>query len=190
MARAKTLIRFSLVFLCAFSTSLVILHGDPALSPPPVIPAALEAPSNQTLALVLTARGVQIYECRPVVGQSAKFEWAFKAPEADLFDARGKKIGRHSAGPTWELLGGGKVVGRVKAKADAPDGQGIPWLLLEATQSEGDGIMAKALSIQRVDTIGGKAPTGPVDPANAGQEARVPYTATYRFYIAKPAGLP
>ncbi|HEY0792599.1 MAG TPA: DUF3455 domain-containing protein [Chthoniobacterales bacterium] len=110
---------------------------------------------------------------------------AFKAPEADLFDAQGRKVGRHSAGPTWELDDGGKVVGRVKVKADAPDGQGIAWLLLEAVKTSGGGIMSKVQSIQRVGTFGGKPPAAPADQAMVGQESRVEYTATYKFYVAR-----
>jgi hypothetical protein len=47
-------------------------------------------------------------------------KWTLKAPEADLFDANGRAIGRHYAGPTWELMDGSEVVGKFKARADAP----------------------------------------------------------------------
>ena len=163
-----------------------LLAADPTTVSVLVTPASLEVPSNQTLALTLTAKGVQIYECKPLTSDPTKFEWAFKAPEADLFDAQGHKVGKHFAGPTWELTdGSGKVVGRVKAKADAPDGRGVPWLLLEAAQATGSGIMGKVQSIQRVDTVGGKAPIGQPDSTKVGKEVRVEYTATYKFYVAK-----
>ena len=135
---------------------------------------------------MLAAKGVQIYECRAVAGEAGKFEWAFKAPEADLFDSAGRRIGRHYAGPTWQLDDGGKVVGKVKAKADAPDGKGIPWLLLDPVEKIGPGVLGKTMSIQRVATVGGQAPTEPADAAHAGQVRRVDYTATYVFYVAKP----
>ena len=180
----KTVFRLPRVLLCA-----LILPLDVLAEPPPTSPAAilvtLEVPINQVQALALTARGVQIYVCRPVQGEPAKFEWALKAPEADLFDAQGRKVGRHFAGPTWELTDGGKVTGRVKAKADAPDGRGIPWLLLEAVQSGGTGIMSKVQSIQRLDTMGGKPPPEPAEQSKVGREIRVDYTATYKFYVAK-----
>ena len=186
MVNTQTPRRLSLALLCVFAPALATLRGDPTPTSIAAIPAALEPPANQTPALELTAHGVQIYECHPVAGQAGQFEWVFKAPEADLFDAQGRKVGRHFAGPSWELNDGGKVVGRIKAKADAPDGQGVPWLLLEAVQSSGGGVVGKVQSIQRVGTVGGKAPAGPVDPSKAGQEARVEYSATYRFYVAKP----
>ena len=176
----KTIVRLPLFFVCLFAPLLAALADSP-----PAIPATLEAPADQLLALTLTAKGVQIYECRPLATDPAQFEWVFKSPEADLFDAQGHKIGRHYAGPTWELTDGGKVVGKVKAKADAPDGQGVPWLLLEVTEASG-GVMAKVRSIQRVNTVGGKAPTAKPDPAQAGKQLRVKYTATYKFYVVKP----
>ena len=181
----KTILRHLPLLLCLFTPSLAALLGDPAPASPAAAPASLEVPAGQTLALTLTARGVQIYECRAVAADPTKFEWAFKAPEADLFDAQGRKVGRHFAGPTWELTDGGKVAGRVKAKADAPDGKGVAWLLLEATQASG-ATLGKVQSIQRVDTVGGKTPTEPATPAKAGQAIRVDYTATYKFYAAKP----
>ena len=150
------------------------------------IPPALAAPAGQQAVLVLSARGVQIYACRPVPGDPAKFEWAFQAPEADLFDPRGTKVGHHYAGPTWELTDGSNVIGRLKAKADAPDGKGIAWLLLEASEHHGTGALDKVLSIQRVSTVGGKNPAEAADQSKAGQERRVEYTATYVFYVAKP----
>jgi hypothetical protein len=51
-------------------------------------------------------------------------------PRPDLFDAGGKKIGRHYAGPHWESSDGSKVAGTLKERADAPQTDSIPWLLL------------------------------------------------------------
>ena len=173
---------FSLGLLCLLALLSTMLAGT---APPAALPASLEAPAHQALAFALTGRGVQIYECRAVPGEPNKFEWAFKAPEADLFNAQGQRIGRHFAGPTWELTDGSKVVGRVTAKADAPDGKGIPWLSLEAVQASG-ATLSKVQTIQRVDTTGGKAPLTPADSTRVGQEARVEYTATYKFYVPGP----
>ena len=168
--------------------ALVISWRGVRADAPPAIPAALAVPAGQRLVLTLNARGVQIYECRATAGDPTKFEWAFKAPEADLFDVQGAKAGHHYAGPTWELADGSKVTGRMKANAASPDGKGIPWLLVEATQASGggSGILAKVQSIQRVNTVGGKAPSEPAVAAKAGQAVRVDYAATYLFYSDKP----
>ena len=163
----------------------------PARGADPAVPAELAVPSDQQPVGTYAAKGVQIYECRAVADQPGKYEWAFKAPEAELFDAQGHAAGKHYVGPTWEFTRNGKVagkvVGKVKAKADAPDGRGIPWLLLEVVeQGDGNAMMVKMDSIQRLNTVGGKPPTEPATQSNVGQERRVDYTATYVFYAPKP----
>jgi hypothetical protein len=152
----------------------------------PAVPDALKAPANQTLAVEAQATGVQIYECKPSKDDPAKYEWALKAPEADLFDAAGNKIAKHYAGPTWESLDGSKVVGEVKARDPGPDAGAIPWLLLGAKSTSGTGAFGQVTMIQRLGTQGGKAPAEGCSQPQAGAETRVPYKATYLFYVAKP----
>jgi hypothetical protein len=152
----------------------------------PVVPDNLKVPAGQTLSLASTATGVQIYECSAGKTDPAKLEWAFNAPEADLFDLSGRKIGKHYAGPTWESDDGSKVVGEVKARDDGPDANAIPWLLLSAKSTSGTGVFGRTKSIQRLYTAGGKAPAGACDRAQLGKQARVAYRATYYFYTSKP----
>lgn len=152
----------------------------------PPVPDSLQPPANETPALETSAAGVQIYECGAVRNQPDRYEWAFKAPEAELYDRSGRRIGRHYAGPTWEADDGSKVVAAVKARADSPDPSAIPWLLLTARSTTGNGVFGRTTSIQRLYTEGGVAPTGACGPAQAGQAARVAYRATYRFYVARP----
>ena len=95
-------------------------------------------------------------------------------------------IGRHLAGPTWEVLeDGSTVIGTLIEKAPAPDAGDIPWLLLQRKAGAGKGRFSKVTYIQRVDTEGGIAPPGGCDKARQGQEVRVKYKATYVFYGAK-----
>jgi hypothetical protein len=51
--------------------------------------------------------------------------------------------------------------------------------------SDGSRVMAQVISIQRINTKGGKAPASGCDARHAGQEVRVPYSADYRFFAAK-----
>jgi hypothetical protein len=136
----------------------------------------LEPPAGSKLAFHVYAAGVQIYHWN---GAS----WTFDGPLATLSaDASGKSIvGTHYAGPTWESNSGGKVIGSV-LKRCTPSPNAIPWLLLGA-ESDGPGIFHRVTRIQRVNTVGGNAPTysGTV----TGEEARVPYTAEYLFYRTK-----
>jgi hypothetical protein len=150
------------------------------------VPESLKVPASQVLSLETEAAGVQIYECKAVKGDPARFDWVFKAPEAELFDMAGKKIGRHYTGPTWESNDGSKVVGEVRARDNGPDPKAIPWLLLSAKSTSGTGVFGKTQSIQRLYTAGGNAPAEGCTRAAAGKEARVAYKAKYYFYNARP----
>jgi len=74
----------------------------------------------------------------------------------------------------------------VKARDNGPDPNAIPWLLMSAKSTSGTGAFSKVKSIQRVHTVGGKAPTEACSQAQAGKVARVGYKATYNFYVSKP----
>ncbi len=150
-----------------------------------VVPEALAVPAGQVLAFELQATGVQIYACKATRDEPTKFEWAFLTPEADLFDASGKLVGKHYGGPTWEGADGSKVVGEVRAKDTSFSTGSIPWLLLSAKATSGAGLFGSIKSIQRLNTTGGAAPMMASE-AQAGQEARVPYTASYAFFVDKP----
>ncbi|MDR3389018.1 MAG: DUF3455 domain-containing protein [Rudaea sp.] len=150
----------------------------------PVVPDALKVQADQKLSLEAHAVGVQIYLCEASKDDPNRFEWAFKAPDANLFDAAGKSIGKHYAGPTWESNDGSIVVGEVKAKDAGPDSSAIAWLLLSAKSASGNGIFGHTQSIQRTDTSGGKAPSNGCDKEHPGKEVRVPYKATYYFYAS------
>lgn len=150
------------------------------------VPETLKVPATQVLSLETQAIGVQIYECKASKDDSMRFDWVFKAPEAELFDSAGKRIGRHYTGPTWEADDGSRVVGEVSARDDGPDPNAIPWLLLTAKSTSGNGVFGQTQSIQRMHTTGGKAPAEGCNQAQVGKETRVPYTAKYYFYIARP----
>ena len=140
------------------------------------VPGNLKPTGNERLAMVVPAKGVQIYECRDA-------KWVFVAPEADLFDRSGKLIGRHYAGPHWEATDGSRIVATVKSRSDAPQAGAIPWLLLSAKSAGSEGAFSRVTSIQRVSTTGGSAPAGGC--ATAGEKARVPYTADYYFFTPR-----
>jgi hypothetical protein len=127
----------------------------------------------------VSATGVQIYTCGR--NDAGAWTWMFKAPEAALLDARRTQIGKHYAGPSWEGMQGGKIVGAVRGNAPAPTAGAIPWLLLDVKSREGSSVFTQAKGILRISTNGGVAPAQGCDEAHASQEARVPYTATYVF---------
>jgi len=184
-----SVLRPSPVFLALLITAgsgVFVANAAPEVETAAVVPENLKVPATQVLSLETHAAGVQIYECGASKTDPARFEWVFKAPEADLFDGDGKKIGKHYAGPTWESNDGSKVIGEVKARDNGPDASAIPWLLLRAKSTSGKGVFSQILSIQRLATAGGKAPAEGCDQAQSGKEARIAYKARYYFFAAKP----
>ena len=150
------------------------------------VPPALEPPKGNVVLFELRAEGFQVYECKPKANDPAGFEWVLKPPDAILYDERGEKAGTHGAGPSWRANDGSKVVAAPPiAKAPAPGGKAVPWLLLQAKSHEGKGMFSKVTYIQRVDTWAG-LPAAAATKDNAGKELRVKYEATYRFLGAAP----
>lgn len=146
------------------------------------VPAALAAAPDERPVLTVSATGVQIYQCRS--DASGTPAWAFVAPEAELFDERGRSIGTHGVGPHWTAHDGSRVTGKLRARADAPQAGAIPWLLLDATPGAAPGVFGGVTRIQRLRTTGGVAPAGGCRADTAGATARVPYTADYVLFSA------
>jgi hypothetical protein len=149
------------------------------------IPDQLKVPDNQPLILKAIAKGNQVYTCKAKAEDANAFEWTLKAPEAQLLDAKGQSLGSHYAGPTWESNDRSKVMGKIKAKVNAPQPDHIPWLLLSAKAHEGTGIFTQVNWVQRVNTTGGQAPKTGCDRIHHDQELPVAYTADYYFYGKK-----
>ena len=153
---------------------LALLFAAPLAAQP------VPAPAGQSVRLVLAADGVQIYACE---ARADGHGWAFKGPEAALFDASGRQLGTHGAGPSWRLAEDGSMVrGEVAATAPSPVAGAIPWLLLRVSQKEGEGALARAAWIRRIDTVGGTPPPREAcDAARTGAVARMRYSAVYEF---------
>jgi hypothetical protein len=142
----------------------------------PEVPTAIQVPGETNkVHFHAYAVGVQIYKWD---GTS----WVFQAPEAVLFADAGThgEIGIHYGGPTWESESGSKVLGAAIANAPSPNANSVPQLLVRAVSTEGPGVLERTTYIQRVNTVGGKAPM--TDGTAIAEEARVPYTAEYYFY--------
>jgi hypothetical protein len=144
----------------------------------------LDPPAGNHLAFTAFGDGVQIYRSVPDPKSLTGFSWEFVAPRATLYtdETETEQLGIHYAGPTWEAEDGSTVKGSVLVRCPSPNPDSIPLLLLEAVDHSGDGIMSDVTYIQRLDTVGGIAPSEL--PTEKGQEAEVSYTATYAFYVA------
>jgi hypothetical protein len=136
---------------------------------------------DRTVITTLHAEGAQVYECKPDVGKPQSgvraLTWQFREPIATLM-LFGKSIGRHYAGPTWELMDGNEVKGKVIASAPGATSNDIPSLELEVVFQRGNGILSAATVVQRINTKGGIA-QGACD--SDGDYRSAPYSADYVF---------
>lgn len=138
---------------------------------------SLRAPEGSTLAFRTYAEGVQIYEWTGAA-------WQFKRPSATLYASAGGTgvVGIHYGGPTWEANTGGFIVGRLSKRCDVSEDD-IAWLLLDVTRNEGPGVFSRVTHIQRLNTVGGIAPSE--GGSQVGEIRNVPYSAVYYFYRAR-----
>ena len=163
---------FNPILAATLSLATVVLAQNPTTPPP-----------TQHPILTVTGKGVQIYTCQQ---SAAGPQWALKAPEATLIGASGNPVGTHGAGPIWKSNDGSTVKGELLQKSASPEATSIPSLLLKGVNPSGSGIMTHVELIRRSDTHGGGAPTTGCDAQHLNAVSRIPYTAIYTFYSAKP----
>jgi Protein of unknown function (DUF3455) len=153
--------------------------GDDNRAPevPSPICDKIQAPAGNKVIFHVYAKGAQIYKWNGI-------KWDFVGPLATLYaDANySGEVGTHYAGPTWKSNSGSKVVAS-RQQDCAPDPTAIPWLLLKTVTTTGPGIFSSVTYVQRVNTVGGIAPTTPGSMVDEVME--VPYTTEYYFYRAE-----
>jgi hypothetical protein len=138
-------------------------------------PDTIAAP-GETLVATIHAEGAQVYECK--ADASGKTVWQFREPIATLLIGA-ETVGRHFAGPNWELADGSGVSGKVTGRAPGATPKDIPLLKLEVASQRGTGKLTGVTTIQRLNTKGGAA-EGPCETSGAFQS--IPYSADYAFY--------
>ena len=147
-----------------------VIGGSAAGAP---APPAFDV-GGRTPLLVVHAEGAQLYECKPAAGG---FAWTFREPIAALIKD-GRTIGRHYAGPTWELDDGGAVRGKVAASAPGATDADVPLLELNVVEHHGAGALKDAVLVLRLATHGGVLSGAcPV----VGELQAAPYSADYVF---------
>ena len=172
-------------------------HADDPKRPPvpPNIPDVLRVPDGNKAFREGDAIGTQDYICLPT-------GWAFFGPQATLFNEHDEQIITHFLSPnpfeqapnpfenglpraTWQdSEDTSKVWARTIASVSVEPGA-IPWYLLQVVGAQdgptGGDELSETTYIQRLNTVGGLAPT---TPCTVGAMALVPYTADYFFYKA------
>ena len=148
------------------------------------LPEPVRVPDAHVQKTWTVGIGEVTYACREKADQPGSHAWTFVVPAATLYDASKKEVGKYYGGPTWESKDGSKVTG--KQIAVAPNSAGnLPLQLVKANPATGDGAMTGVSYIQRLNTVGGAAPSKVCDTASAGQEMKVAYQADYVFYTAR-----
>jgi hypothetical protein len=156
------------------AAALVILGMMAGSAAGAELPDAIAA-NGETVVLQAHAEGAQIYECKTAQGGGG-LSWQFREPIASLF-RDGKTVGRHYAGPTWEI-DGSAIVGKAVGRAPGATGKDIPWLKLEITDRRGNGPLDGVTTVQRINTAGGGL-EGACD--KVGDLRTEPYAADYVF---------
>lgn len=148
------------------------------------LPEQVRVPDAHVQKAWTVGIGEVTYACREKADQPGSYAWTFVVPAATLYDDGKKEVGKYYGGPTWESKDGSKVTG--KQVAVAPNSAGnLPLQLVKANPATGDGAMTGVSYIQRLNTVGGAAPSKVCDTASAGQEMKVAYQADYVFYTAR-----
>ena len=148
------------------------------------LPAAVQVPAGNKVAMESVGVGDITYQCNPKKDMAGQFEWVFVGPDAKLNDRSGKQVGKYYGPPaTWESMDGSKLTGMQVAVAPSSAGN-IPLQLVKANPAMGSGAMMGVTYIQRVATSGGVAPAMACDAGNAGSKQIVRYQADYIFYKA------
>ena len=185
----------------AFVVALPQVGHAQNVTPPPV-PDRLQVTDGSEAFLIGHAFGTQDYVC---AASGSGVAFVLTTPEAVLFDTPAHRVINHFFSPnpveggtiraTWQstrnssvFWGQGVAVATAATDPDfvAPDA--IAWVTLSrAGVLEGSGTgdnLAVATFVQRVNTVGGLAPsTGCNSPADIGKKtAFVPYEADYVFY--------
>jgi hypothetical protein len=161
-------------FKNAALTAILLIASAVGATAQTALPDAIAAP-GETAIFTLHAEGAQVYECKS--GTDGAFTWAFREPIATLFQD-GKTVGRHYAGPSWEVSDGSAIVGQVAGTSPGSVAMDIPWLKLTVTSKRGNGVLSAATTVQRINTAGGRL-TGAC--FKAGTYESVPYAADYVF---------
>jgi hypothetical protein len=161
-------------FFCPLTLAglLTVFLASPAAEQ--TLPESIAAPGGQPV-MTAHAAGAQIYEC--AANAAGSLGWRLREPIATLM-VSGHTVGRHFAGPTWQLTDGSFVVGKVSGSAPGETSDDIPWLRLEVAAGQAVGEFASVAVIQRIKTKGGVL-AGACD--TIGAIRSVPYSSDYVF---------
>ena len=192
-----------LIAYAALAVTFAVLRPQLAradqVTPPPV-PATLSVEAGHHAFLAGHAVGTQNYICLP---SGSSVAWTLFGPQATLFNADDKQVITHFLSPnpdeqgtlraTWQHARDTSTIWAVAIQSSSDPAfvapGAIPWLLLHVVGAHAGPTngakLSKTTFIQRLNTMGGAAPTdGCTSASDVGKRAFVPYEADYFFYKA------
>ena len=165
----------------------------------PPVPANLEVPEGNHAFLLGHADGSQNYECQPTTSPG-HVEWTLFTPQATLLNENKEQLTTHFFSPnpaegrivraTWEAIDTSMVWAKAIAQSTDPafvNANAVAWVLLQRVGSQtgptGGDTLAGTTFVQRLNTVGGVAPSTGCDTLpDVGNKAFQHYTADYIFY--------
>lgn len=181
------MLRVATTATSALAISLLAACGSMSTAPmysQAGLPAAVQVPAGNKVAMETVGVGEITYQCSAKKDVADQFEWVFVGPDAKLNDRSGKQVGKYYGPPaTWESMDGSKLTGAQVAVSPSAPGN-IPNQLVKANPAMGSGAMTGVTFIQRVNTVGGVAPTSACAAGNVGTKQIVKYQSDYIFYKA------
>ena len=166
-------------------------EGGAALTPcgpeltRPTVATAIQVTDSAVLVAAYAAEGTQTYTCQMTgTGDTATYAWSTASvPSANLYDSTCALAATHYAGPHWKSTDGSIILGTKVRSSASSTAASIPQLLLSAVVDAGStGILTPVTAVQRLNTVGGIAPSAGCDADHVNGTVAVPYTATYYFY--------
>jgi hypothetical protein len=184
-------------YITALGTlATIALAASANAQTPPAVPTEIEVTPPNQVFLIGHAVGTQNYECQPVASVG-RVGWVLFTPQATLFGEIDEQLTTHFFSPNpiegrvvraaWQDSQDTSTVWARATGSAVVDADAIPWVRLQKAGTQegptGGTTLTVTTFIQRVNTVGGLAPTtGCHGPTDAGKKAFVPYTADYVFY--------
>ena len=184
MSFKRSVLSFSALSAGLLLSACGSMMTSPAMFDQSALPAAIQVPAGNKIALETVGVGEITYECRDKANAPGMTEWVFAGPSAVLNDRSGKQIGKYYGPPaTWEAMDGSKLTAVQLAIAPSNPGS-LPLQLVKANPAMGTGTMTGVTFIQRVALKGGVAPASECSQAKKGVKEIVKYQADYIFWKA------
>lgn len=134
--------------------------------------------ADSSAAFVLTAKGVQQFQC--TADANGRY-WKFITPQAELTDGKGRVVARQGSEGSFFAKDGSILAAKIEKHADKATPGNLRDLVYRTTSRGKEGMLTGITHVKRTDGKGG-VPLTRCSPSQLGVTLKVPFTATYTFY--------